>query len=170
MIHPRVFTTSRESATKKGRSSWLSYLPARNCLDKTSLYAFTDGSSKGSYAAVFVDPDAPDVAREEFVEFEPPTKTKNMGAEFLLALRSSPEGIRLVVVSDLLWLGAWMVGARKAEDPEIVGLLDSSRQTIETRGLAVRFVHHEGHQDDDSHFTRWNSRADELCKAKAKGT
>lgn len=171
MIHDRVFTTSLESAKKKGRSAWLSYLPARACLDRSSLYAFTDGSSKGSYAAVFVDPSAPDVAREEFVEFEPPTSTRNMGAEWrglLLALRMSPEGIRLVVVSDLLWLGAWMVGVRNAEHPETIEFIDAAKQVIENRGLAVRFVHHGGHQDDDSHFTRWNKRADELCRTKAK--
>lgn len=169
MIHPLVLTTSRESAEKKGRQKWLGFLPARDCLDKSSLYVFTDGG-KGSYAAVFVDPGAT-AAREEHAEYEPMTETRNMGTEWkglLLALRKAPEGIRLVVVSDLLWLGAWMVGARKAEHPEIVASLEQAKKLIDNRGLAVRFVHHEGHQEDDSDFSRWNRRVDELCTKKAK--
>lgn len=171
MIHPHVLTTSHESATKKGRSSWLSFLPARDCLDRSSLYVFTDGSSEGSFAAIFVDPSDPKSSTEEHVEFRPPTETRNMGAEWnglVLGLERAPRGTKLVVVSDLLWLGAWMVGKRKAEHPEVVAALARAKLLIQEKGLDVRFVHHEGHQKDDSSFTRWNCRADELCKKKAK--
>lgn len=171
MIHPRVLTTSRESASKKGRGEWLGFLPTRNCLDRSSLYVFTDGSTKGSFAAVYVRGADPAVAVEERVEFKEPTGTKNMGAEWnglLLALGHAPKGSKLVVVSDLLWLGATVVGARKAEHPELVESLRQAKETIEQRGLEVRFVHHEGHQKDESDFTRWNVRADELCKARGR--
>ena len=171
MIHPRVLTTSRESAGKKGRSSWLSFLQTRDCLDRSSLYVFTDGSSKGSFAAIFVDPSDPKSSVEEHVEFKAPTETRNMGAEWnglLLGLERAPRGTKLVVVSDLLWLGAWMVGKRGAEHPEVVAALERANLLIHENGLEVRFVHHEGHQKDESQFTRWNCRADELCKEKAK--
>ena len=171
MIHPRVQTTNRESADRVERSEWLDFLPSRRCDDHAATYVFTDGSSKGSYAAVFVCPTHPEKALEEHVAWKPPTATGNMGAEWkglLLALQHAPKGAKLVVVSDLLWLGAWMVDRRKAEHPETVESLRKAKEFVEQRRLDVRFVHHSGHQKDDSDFTRWNNRVDELCKTKAK--
>ncbi len=171
MIHERVLTTSRESANKKGRSVWLGFLASRSCNDWKSTYVFTDGSSKGSFAAVFVCPMFPNHREkplEEFVAWKP-TATANMGAEWnglLLGLKHAAG--KIIVVSDLLWLGAWMVGKRKAEHPETVTALKEAKRLIEVRGLDVQFVHHGGHQKDSSDFTRWNRRADELCKLKAK--
>jgi hypothetical protein len=171
VIHPRVLTTSHESATKKGRAGWLDFLPSRSCADKSAIYVFTDGSSKGSYAAVIVDPSDPLASSEEHTEFREPTDTANMGAEWkglLLGLEHAPRGTGIVLVSDLLWLGAWIVGARNAEHPETISGIARAKELVLERGLELRLVHHEGHQKDDSHFTRWNRRADELCKAKAK--
>ncbi len=56
----------------------------------------------------------------------------------------------IIVVSDLLWLGAWMVGKHKAEHPETVTALKEAKRLIEVRGLDVQFVHHSGHQMDSS--------------------
>lgn len=167
-IHPRVLTTSRESAGKKGRSHWLDFLLSRGCTDRSSIYVFTDGSSSGSFAAVFVCPTHQETALEEHARFKPPTETRNMGAEWnglLLGLELAPKGEKLVVVSDLLWLGAWLVGARRAEHPEVVAAIARAKALVAERELEVRLVHHEGHQRDRSDFTRWNRRADELCKA-----
>ncbi len=171
-IQPRVQTTSRDSFEKKGRSHWLDFRESRSCDDPKSLYVFTDGSSLGSYATVFVSVEPGGLKTLERVKWSPPTSTKNMGAEWrgmILALSHAPSDAKLIVVSDLLWLCAWLVGARKAEDPEIVGLLAEAKTLVNECNLDVTLVHHEGHQKGDpSDFTRFNTRADELCKEEAK--
>ena len=116
-----------------------------------------------------MDGSDPHSSTEEHVEFKTPTGTMNMGAEWnglLLGLGHAPKGSRLVVVSDLLWLGAWMVGRRKAEHPEVIAALALAKLLIQEKGLDVRFVHHKGHQSDGSQFTLHNARADELCCAR----
>ncbi len=171
MIHPRVQTTSRESFEKPGRSHWLDYREGRSCNDPKCLYVFTDGSSLGSYAAVFVTVERDGLKTLERVKWSPPTSTRNMGAEWrglVLALSHAPSDARLVVVSDLLWIGATLVGARQVRDAELVALATEAKALIAECGLDVTFVHHEGHQEDESHFTRFNAMSDELCKEEAK--
>lgn len=162
-----VWTTSPRSAGMKGRP-WLRYREARACCEP-GLFVFSDGSTKGSYAAVLVDA-AGRLVREE-VRWRAPTKTRNVGAEwdaFVLGLELGPADAKLTAVVDLLWVHAQLIGVRRTLEPEIVEKLERARRLIEEKRLELVLVHHDGHQEDASDFTRWNARADELCSAKAR--
>lgn len=147
----------------KGRP-WLRLLRERRCAE--GLYLFTDGSSLGGHAAVLVDPATGEV--EERSRWRAPTKTRNVGAEwngFVLGLELLPERSRATIVVDLLWIHAQLIGVRRTIEPEIVKKLARARRLIEEKALELALVHHDGHQSDDSDFTRWNTRADALCAA-----
>jgi hypothetical protein len=162
-----VWTTSERSAGMKGRP-WLRFREARTCCE-ADIYIFTDGSTKGSYAAVVVDARGQVIAEE--CRWRAPTKTRNVGAEwdaFVLGLELAPPGVRLTIVVDLLWIHAQLIGVRKTHEPEIVEKLERARRLIDEKRLDLVLVHHDGHQEDASDFTRWNARADALCTAKAK--
>lgn len=161
-----VETTSERSAGMKNRP-WLKLRASRACDDPAQVYAFTDGSTRGSYAAVLV---RAGVAQEE-ARWSPPTKTRNVGAEwsgFVLGLELAPPRVKLTVVVDLLWIHAQLIDVRATKEPEIVEKLARAKALIAEKQLELTLVHHDGHQTDASDFTRWNARADELCDAKAK--
>lgn len=160
-----VWTTSERSAGMKGRP-WLRYRAGRDCVEPR-IYAFTDGSSRGSYAAVLVHPGG---SSEQQVHWREPTKTRNVGAEwdaFVLGLEMSPKAARLTSVVDLLWIHAQLIGVRDTIEPEIVQKLERAKRLIETRELDLVLVHHDGHQKDASDFTKWNAVADRLCSSMA---
>ncbi len=165
-----VETTSERSAAMKGRP-WLRLRPGqagRACDDPAMLYAFTDGSTRGSYAAVLVQ--AGRTVKEE-CRWRPPTRTRNVGAEwdgFVLGLELAPPRARLTIVVDLLWIHAQLIDVRRTLDDEIVEKLERAKALISRKTLDLTLVHHDGHQTDASDFTRWNARADELCDAKAR--
>jgi hypothetical protein len=162
-----VETTSERSAAMKGRP-WLRLRAGRACDDPRSVYAFTDGSTRGSYAAVLVQRGA--LLKEE-ARWRPPTPTRNVGAEwdgFVLGLELAPPKAKLTIVVDLLWIHAQLIDVRRTLDAEIVEKLERARALISKKTLELTLVHHDGHQTDDSDFTRWNARADELCDARAR--
>ena len=160
-----VLTTSPKSFGKNGRQ-WLRLTNDRE-LRAGLWHVFTDGSSLGSRAAVVVSPDG-EVTRHS--EWEPPTKTRNIGTEWeglLLGLRAAPHGVRLVIVVDLLWVHAQLVGCRRTLEPETKIQLAEAKRLVDYKRLDLVLIHHEGHQEDDSAFTRWNVEADRLCTEKA---
>ena len=162
-----VETTSERSAAMKGRP-WLRLRAGRACDDPATLYAFTDGSTRGSYAAVLVQ--AGRAVKEE-CRWRPPTPTRNVGAEwdaFVLGLELAPPRARLTIVVDLLWIHAQLIDVRRTLDAELVEKLERARALVSKKQLELTLVHHDGHQTDDSDFTRWNARADALCDAKAR--
>jgi hypothetical protein len=150
-----VLTTSERSAAIKGRP-WLRLLRERRCLE--GLYMFTDGSTLGSYAAVLVNPATGRV--EEAARWRPPTKTRNVGAEWdglVLGLELLPVRARATMVVDLLWIHAQLIGVRRTVHAEII-----------EKELGLVLVHHDGHQADASDFTRGNARADASCAEAAR--
>ena len=165
-IPDHVLTTSERSAAIKGRP-WLRLLRERRC--REGLYVFTDGSTLGSYAAVLVNAATDGV--DEAARWRPPTKTRNVGAEwdgFILGLELLPVKAHATMVVDLLWIHAQLIGVRRTLDAEIVDKLARARQLIEEKELELVLVHHDGHQADASDFTRWNARADALCAEAAR--
>lgn len=162
-----VLTTSLRSAGMKGRP-WLKFQERRSC-DDGRWHIFTDGSSKGSYAAVIVNPAG--VVANKLVEWRPPTHTRNIGGEWnglLLGLRASPRGGRVAIVTDLLWVHAQLIGVRQTIEPETQAQLAVAHRLVHELGLDVILIHHDGHQKDESDYTRWNTLADSLCRAENK--
>ncbi len=162
-----VLTTSERSAGMSGRP-WLKFSERRSC-DDGRWHIFTDGSSKGAYAAVVVNPAG--VVAHELVEWKEPTHTSNVGGEWnglLLGLRASPESGRVAIVVDLLWVHAQLIGVRQTIEPETQEQLAEAHRLVHELKLDVVLIHHDGHQKDNSDFTRWNTRADALCATKNK--
>jgi hypothetical protein len=162
-----VETTSERSAGMKNRP-WLRLRASRACDEPGMIYAFTDGATRGSYAAVLVR--GGELLKEE-CRWRAPTRTRNVGAEwdgFLLGLELAPAKAKLTVVVDLLWIHAQLIGVRNTIDEEIVEKLERAKATIASKRLDLALVHHDGHQTDASDFTRWNARADALCAARAE--
>lgn len=167
-----VLTTNERTSTLPGRS-WTKFLEDRQAAHDGRTWIFCDGSSTGNHAAVLVHAKGEVVRR--LLRHAPPDSTRNVGAEVdavLLGLEHAPPRTRVVVVSDYLGVAAWLAGHWKAHDEHIVARLEQARATVEERRLDVEFVHHAGHQRDDSDMTRWNAEADRLCsgkKARAPG-
>ena len=150
------------------QARWIELRNSRSC-DDDRVWIFTDGSSLGGYGAVILRPGLP---RIELNEFEEPTTTKNVGAELnglLLGLRNTMRDERVVIVSDYLGVAAWMTGNWKIKDDEVRHKIREARRIVQSRGLDVDFIHHAGHQKDDSEFTKWNTVADRLATAANRG-
>lgn len=162
--------TSGITAQTYRKYPFVRYRESRS-IDESAFFVFTDGSSRGSFAAVIVRGAE---AAATVGGFEPPTHTRNVGAELKgarLGLQSVPEGSKVVLVSDYLGVGAWMTGNWQARDPEVREITRQMRSIIEVRRLDVIYVHHRGHQKPrDIHdlFTRYNAAADEHCTKLAK--
>lgn len=168
-------STAEKTANAK---DWISLREDRS-LDRDRYWVFTDGSTHGFYSAVVVEPGKRVMFCAEFAEQTP---TRNVGAEMngmLLALRKVPAYVDVTIVSDYLGVGAWMIGAWDAKDSEIIRKIEQGenlmtskfRQLVEdvddvsVHYNSVRFLHHGGHQTDDSEMTMWNCAADSLCCA-----
>lgn len=135
-------------------------------------WLFTDGSSSGWHAAIAVERHLrlkgymSVLRRAAFLE---PDSTRNVGAELdamILGLTFVRAGGKVIVVHDYLGVGAWMVGLWNIKNPLVKVRIDKAKNLVMERQLHLQFVHHSGHQTDDSHFTHWNSAADALCSAK----
>jgi len=89
-----------------------------------------------------------------------------------LALRLVPEGSAVTVVHDYEGVGAWLEGRWRTKDPLVADIVQSCRDVIARRRLAVRFRHQRGHaaawvgRDDFAHY---NARADALATEAAAG-
>jgi ribonuclease HI len=155
-------STNPKTVAVKHQAKWVSFRTDRSC-SGDRIYVFTDGSSLGGFAAVFVFPDGHVRRQAAWVE---PTGTRNVGAEMnglLLGLKNAPLGAKICVVSDYLGCAAWLTGAWKIKDVEVRDKVNRALGIIEGRDLDVVYCHHGGHQKDPSDFTRWNSEADRLA-------
>lgn len=163
MIHPMVETTSENAVKPAHTKRWLSFRTSRH-IDNKSVWMFIDGSSSGWYAAVILDPFAKKITR--LAEFQKP-KSANIGPELwslLLGLRTVDPTKPLTVVHDYMGTGAWLVGAWKIKSPNVREVIGAIRLMIEKKEFtSIRFIHHGGHQKDDTDFTRYNCEVDELC-------
>ena len=132
--------------------------------DLADLYGFTDGSSTGSYAAVLIDKEG---RISEHSRHVPQSQTRNVAAEIMavgLALNFAPRGSRVVIVSDYMGTGLWLHGCYGFKCADSTRRIRLLLHLIAARKLSVDFIHHRGHQADQSDFTIYNNRADELCR------
>lgn len=160
-----VESTCPKTAMTLSRYMAASHRESRAIHHGTS-WVFCDGSSTGSFAAIVV---AGFFTCEQVVH-GPRVATANVGAELLgvaLGLYLLPSSAKQVtVVSDFANTAPWAGGVWRVQQPEVLERLRLIRRLILTRGYRVQFVHHRGHQRDDSDFTRYNNRADELCSSR----
>jgi hypothetical protein len=166
MIHPMVETTSMNATKPAHTKKWLKYRTGRHIDDK-SIWMFIDGSSTGWHAAVILNPFTKKITR--IAKFRKPNKSANVGAELmslvigLQADEAEPDK-RIIVVHDYIGTGAWLVKAWKIKSPEVLDIVQGINYTIDMKAFtSVRFIHHGGHQKDDTDFTRWNNEVDQLC-------
>lgn len=167
----RMESTSRKTASR----DYINYRFDRS-LDRDRYWVFTDGSTRGYYSAVVVDPAGQRVLFAS--AYKEMTATRNVGAEMnglLLGLEKCPPGVDVTIVSDYLGVGAWMTGWQNANNDEVLdkiaraeALMMSKFRRVdpgedESAYHSVRFMHHGSHQRDDSPMTMWNCVADSLC-------
>lgn len=166
MIVNIVETTSEKAASVKYKKKWLSLRNNRS-IDDQSVWMFIDGSNTGWHSAVILNPFDRTVRRVS--EFREPASA-NIGPELwslLIGLRRVPTDRPLVVVHDYIGTGAWLTGAWEIKSPNVHLAVMEIRKTLIDRPLpSLKFIHHGGHQKDDSDFTRWNNEVDSLCSAK----
>lgn len=158
-----VETTSANATKPQHTKKWLKLRTGR-WIDDESVWMFIDGSSSGWHAAVILDPFAKTITRT--ATFRKP-KSANIGPELwslLLGLNEADPTKPLTVVHDYMGTGAWMVKAWKIKSPNVQEAIDMIRATVETLDFtSIRFIHHGGHQKDDTDFTKWNNEVDRLC-------
>jgi ribonuclease HI len=166
-IRTEVYSTWPKTVAVPHQAKWVTLLEDQSLLPG-KLYAFTDGSSNGGYGAVLVEGGGGDVTTHS--GWDQPTSTRNVGAELnamLLALRHAPEDSDLIVVSDYLGIAAWMTKNWKIKDPEVREKINQAGQMITEKNLDVLFCHHKGHQRNNTDFTLWNSKADDLASRRS---
>lgn len=162
-----VASTNRPTSLSAQYIGWVKRRDSREMSNGGVVWVFTDGSSTGSCAAVVLDGDK----LEEHVRHAPKPPTWNVGAELggvLLGVRHAPRGRSVVVVADYIGSAGYLTGRWRIRDLDTLRRVVVIASLIESRGLVVSFVHHKGHQRDPSDFTRWNTRADELCGQRPK--
>lgn len=159
--------TTSESATRPPYTKrFLTYRTSRHT-DDNSIWMFIDGSSTGWHAAVILNPFNRTITK--IAKFRKPDKSANVGAELMslvigLQAEEADPTKPLVVVHDYIGTGAWLVKAWKIKSEEVREVVQGINYTIDMLGFSsIRFIHHGGHQKDDTEFTRYNSVADELC-------
>lgn len=166
MITTVVETTSPTAAAVKYKKPWLVFRNSRS-IDEKSVWAFVDGSNSGWHAAVIIDPVAK--TSHHIAEHRVP-QSANIGPELwsvLLVLRHVPLEYPVVVVHDYIGTGAWLSGAWQIKSPNVHQAIMEIKKALIARPLkSLKFIHHGGHQKDDSDFSKWNNEADRLCSAK----
>ena len=129
------------------------------------VWVFTDGASKGGYAAVLV-------TKTNLIEcsrFMEPERLpmNNVTAEMMavaLGLRNCPLESEAWVVSDYLGTEGWLSENYKIKKADALLRLRLIVRIKRQQRVSMRFIHHGGHQSDPSDFTHLNNRADELCE------
>lgn len=160
--------TSCPKTASNGHYPWLLYRDSKNIAadECGAFWIFADGASSGSYAAVIVGG-----AHSEHVRHGPPHAIRNVHGELMavaLGLSRIPKGEHVVLVCDFLGTACWFMGKWAVGDPATIQRLRLIGQIMEDRDLTVQFIHVRGHGKDDSEFTRWNNRADQLCAERPK--
>jgi len=167
---PRVYSTNLPTVKVPHQARWITFRSSRECASADVIYVFTDGSSLGGFAAVMVESGG---FYDGWQGWQKPTPTRNVAAELngvLLGLSKLPPWAHeVVVVSDYLGPAAWLTGNWKIKKVEVGNLVAAIQEVIAAFDLAVTFVHHKGHQKDDSAFTRWNVLADRHAGNKQPG-
>jgi hypothetical protein len=162
-----VSSTSQPTYDNPTFKKWIYRNDVKSCAPDL-YYAFADGASSGSYAALVVGPDG---YLTEHVRHHPPSPIKNVSAELLavaLGLRWTPEGQTVRIVSDYLGTAPWLLGVHKVTEWLVLVRLRLILRVLEERALTARFIHVKGHQRDESDFTRFNNRVDALCAQRKK--
>jgi len=165
-VRTEVYSTWPKTVAVPHQGKWVSFLEDKS-LQRGRLYAFTDGSSNGGYGAVLVESNG---SIECVSGWKEPTSTRNVGAELnalILALEAAPNGREVFIVSDYLGIAAWMTGNWSIKDQEVQATITRAKELVDQKDLDVTFCHHKGHQRDNSAFTTWNSKADELASRKS---
>lgn len=158
-------STDNEQTAIPHQSPWLGLRLDKDVVPGRA-WAFTDGSSSGWYAATILRPNN----QIRYLADVSPPVMNNVGPEMnglLLALRHLPEGEACNIVHDYMGVGAWLTGSWNANKPAAVELVAKAKQIIKERGLQPHFIHHGGHQKDDSDFTYWNNFTDRHCTLQA---
>ena len=133
-----------------------------------ALAVYTDGSSTGSYSAVVVRSGEILKATSRHPE---PARSRNVAAEVMavaLGLSFCPRASTALVVSDYLGTGLWLQGRQRIRCEATWLRLRALLDVMRRRDLKVGFVHHRGHQGDESQFTLFNNIADRLCSTTAR--
>lgn len=172
MLRGTVQTTWPRTAQATQYATYVRLRKSTRVIHKPGLtWAFTDGATRGSYAAAILLPDGSITDHSRYVgKWHLPQA--NVTAEVMgvaLALRHSPVGTRVNVVSDYVGTGCWLHGKWRIKNHDCLRRLRLIARLIRKRRLDVVFIHHKGHQKDDSDFTRLNNRADRLCEEAAHG-
>lgn len=134
-------------------------------------WVFTDGASRGSFAAVVLRKDQRPIEVSRHWGKEALAQA-NVTAEIMgvvLGLKNATPDSKVTVVSDYIGTGCWLAGKWRIKNLDGMFRLRLLARVIRRRKLRVTFVHHKGHQTDDSEFTFWNNRADQLCEIAAEG-
>jgi hypothetical protein len=164
-----VETTSQKAAAVRYKTDWLRLRQAQE-IEPGRTWVFTDGSSSGWFAAVIIDTKAKTIRRG--AAYCPPTSA-NIGPELcglILGLELAPAHSPITVVHDYTGIGAWAAGHWKCdrEKPKLRRLVAKIKRLVRRRRLDIHYIHHGGHQDNGTDFTRWNCEADELCTARVE--
>jgi len=163
---PVLETTSPTAAKVRYKSNWLR-LRKDQSIGPGRTWIFTDGSSRGWFAAVIIDTKRGTIRRAATRVYP---VSQNIGPEvcgLILGLELTPTHSPITVVHDYVGVGAWALGVWRC-DPEkknrrLRVLVARVRKLIRRRKLDIKFIHHGGHQDNGSDFTRWNCEADRLA-------
>jgi len=158
-----MFTTAMSVHT----SSDIPFYSAR-CISPGRLWAFTDGSSKGGYGAVVIDPYKTISCYSGYAR---PSQIANVGAELdgvLLALSVLPKACTGVLVSDYVGLGQWLTKRCSTNSELVKDRLRLAMILLERRSLRLDYIQHKGHQRDGSHFSTLNGMADKLCSLRSR--
>lgn len=144
--------------------AWTVFRADRNLLPVDRLWAFTDGASSGRHGAVLISPGKKVMFLSRFLK----APMRNVGAElnaFLLALEHIPSESKVTFVFDYMGIGAWILGHYERKKEATQKMVGRAEDLLIEKGLmdTARFIHHGGHQRDDSDFTMWNTVADWLC-------
>lgn len=157
-----MLETTKQSVAEA--HAWTEFRRDRDLKPENRLWVFTDGSTSGRHGAVLIRPGAEVMFLSSFLR----SPMKNVGAElnaFLLALRHIPEDSRTTFVFDYMGIGAWVLGHYERKKEATKKMVGQAEDLLTEKGLmdTARFIHHGGHQRDDSAFTLWNTVADRLC-------
>jgi len=165
-LHGPLQTTHSKTANAQQYSRYIRKRPDTTVdPSEDHTWCFTDGATRGAYACVVITERGireytKRVHRDSLAKRN---VTAEMRAVAVALLRCRPHQ-RVYVVSDYLGTGCWLHGKWRIKNSDALKILRLMSVLIERRGLEVVFIHHKGHQFDTSDFTRYNSRADELCE------